>query len=93
MYNEQKDLQKRKEKNKAKTKETICLQDFSKLFQRTSHFTEKIAFVIGHVRVISLHDFLLWKNVLFDDFQLVEFFEGFCCFSHSLLLCIVSLFV
>lgn len=84
---------KEKKKNKAKTKETIHLQDFPKLFQRTSHFTEKIAFVIGHVRVIVFMTFYCDKNVLSDDLQLVEFVEGFCCFSHSLFLCIVSLFV
>lgn len=63
MYNEHKDLQKRKKK-KAKIKDIIHLQDFSKLSQRTIHFTEKIAFVIGRVRVIVFMTFYYKKNLV-----------------------------
>ena len=64
MYNEHKDLQKRKEKNKAKIKDIIHHQDFSKLSQRTIHFTEKIAFVIGRVRMIVFMTFYYKKNLV-----------------------------
>ena len=55
---------KEKKKNKAKIKDIIHHQDFSKLSQRTIHFTEKIAFVIGRVRVIVFMSFYYEKNLV-----------------------------
>ena len=55
---------KEKKKNKAKIKDIIHHQDFSKLSQRTIHFTEKIAFVIGCVRVIVFMTFYYKKNLV-----------------------------
>ena len=57
-------IYKKEKKNKAKIKDIIHLWDFSKLSQRTIHFTEKIAFVIGRFRVIVFMTFYYKKNLV-----------------------------
>ena len=72
MYSGQKDLQKTNNNNNNNNKKQSKKQNkpsvfriFSKLSQRAIHLTEKIVFVIDHVRVIVLMVFTV-KKKLYD---------------------------
>lgn len=68
---------KEKSKNKTNHPSQIFRITF-KLSQRAIQLTEKIVFVIDHVRVMVLMVFAVKMSMsLFDDLELVEFLESF----------------